>query len=148
MSYTEQEIKAASVDLIESLNELLTWRWEEGKNVLLAEFASGKVDSVMAILQQHYTHEWNLKSIKNAPITIKTELNAFAKLTKKQCIFTRSPDNNQRSVAAILWPWGHGSTYSLRLTLLDAPYEYIEPIPSDNFLSKFLKKIKELFNRN
>lgn len=145
MPYTEQEVKEASIDLVESLNELLVWRWEEDKNVLLAEFASGKADKVIAILQQQYTHEWNRKSIKSAPNSIKEELDCYAKLIKEQRIFTSSPKNNQRSVAAILWPWGHGSTYSLRLTLLDSPYEYIQSTSSKSFLSRFFQKAKGRF---
>lgn len=145
MPYTEQEVKEASIDLVASLNELLIWRWEEEKNVLLAEFASGKADKVIAILQQHCAHEWNIKSIKNAPKSIKIELADNAKLIKNQRIFTNPPKNDQKSVVAILWPWGHGSTYSLRLTLLDAPYEYIQPTSSKSFLSRFFQKAKGLF---
>ena len=140
MPYTEQEIKEASVNLIESLNELLTWRWENNKNMLLAEFASGKAEKIISILQQHYTHEWNVKSINSAPNSIKVELGEDTKLIKDQRIFTISP-TEQKSVVAILWPWGHGSTYSLRLTLLDTPYEYIQPIPSQSFLSKLIRKL-------
>lgn len=142
MSYTEQEVKEASVNLIESLNELLTWRWEEDKNVLLAEFASGKADKVIAILQQQYTHEWNRKSITNAPTSITNEIGDKAKLIKEQRIFTNSPKFDQKSVVAMLWPWGHGSTYSLRLTLLMTPYEYIQPTPSESFFSKLFQKAK------
>jgi len=142
MSYTEQEIREASSNLIESFNELLTWRWEEEKDVLLAEFASGKAEQVISILQKEYTHEWNRKSIKQAPCTIKNELGSHAKLIKEQRIFTSSPTENQKSVAAILWPWGHGSTLSLRLTLIKTPYEYIQPIPSEGFFAKFLQRAR------
>ncbi|WP_076417986.1 hypothetical protein [Colwellia sp. UCD-KL20] len=142
MEYTEQEIRTASLDLIESFGELLTWRWEEEKNLMLAEFASGKADRVVAILHQEFSHEWNRKSIKKAPNSIKNELGDYSKLIKDQCIFTCSPKNNEKSVVALLWPWGHGSTLSLRLTLLETPYEYVEPQPSANVISKFFKKVK------
>ncbi|WP_077343458.1 hypothetical protein [Pseudocolwellia agarivorans] len=142
MEYTEQEIKPASLDLIESFGELLTWRWEEEKNVMLAEFASGKADRVVAILHQKFSHEWNRKSIKLAPDSVKDELGDYAKLIKDQRIFTNTPELDQKSVVALLWPWGHGSTLSLRLTLLETPYEYVEPQPSANVISKFFKKVK------
>lgn len=144
MTYTEQEIRTTSDDLVESFGELLTWRWEEEKKVLLAEFASGKTDQVVAILRKQYPHEWDRKSIKKAPCSIKNELGDYAKLIKDQRIFTCSPHNNEKSVVALLWPWGHGSTLSLRLTLLNTPYEYIEAKPSKSIISTFFQKAKGL----
>lgn len=142
MLYTEQEIRIVAADLIEAFDDLLIWKWEEDRSVLLAEFASGKADKVITTLQEFYSHEWDKKSIKKAPSSIKDELDDYAKLVKDQRAFTNSPQSNQKSVVALLWPWGHGSTLSLRLTLLETPYEYIEPEKTDNFFSRLFKKRK------
>jgi len=140
MLYTEQEIRTAAADLIESFNDLLIWKWEEERNVLLAEFASGKSDQVIKTLQKFYSEEWNRKSIKQAPTSIIKELDDYAKLVKEQRAFTNSPQSEQKSVVALLWPWGHGSTLSLRLTLLETPYEYVEPEKKESFFSRLFKK--------
>jgi len=146
MSYTEQEVRAASVDLIESFDDLLIWHWEADKNVLLAEFASGKADKVISILNQNFPHKWNRKSISKAPISIKQELGNYTKLIKEQCIYTRPPTGNNKIVTAILWPWGHGSTLSLRLTLLANPYVYKEPVPKQGLFTNFIGKAKRLLS--
>lgn len=142
MKYTEKEIRTAAIDLIETFGELLTWRWEEEKSVLLAEFASGKADKVNAILHQKFSHNWDRKSLKNAPESIKNELGIHARIIKEQRIFTNSPQGDDKSVAALLWPWGHGSTLSLRLTLIETPYTYTKPQPSNNPVAKLFKKMK------
>lgn len=142
MLYTEQEIRTVAADLIESFGDLLIWKWEEKRNVLLAEFASGKSDQVITTLQKFYSNEWNRKSIKQAPTSIIKELEGYAKLVKEQRAFTNSPQSEQKSVVALLWPWGHGSTLSLRLTLLETPYKYVEPEKKESFFSKLFKKRK------
>lgn len=142
MPYTEQEIRNAAAPLIESFGELLVWRWEDEKHVLLAEFASGKNDKVVAILNKYYADEWNRKSIKNAPNSIIQELAGYAKLVKEQRVFTNSPSESEKTVVSLLWPWGHGSTLSLRLTLLETPYEYVEAPQSESLIAKVFKKMK------
>lgn len=140
MSYTEQDIRSASTSLVQAFGDLLTWKWEEERNVLLAEFASGKSEEVISILQNHFQNEWNKKSIKKAPKSLIEELGAHAKLAKEQRVFTSSPEDNNKCITALLWPWGHGSTLSLRLTLIQTPYEYIEPPEKTSFLSSLFKK--------
>jgi hypothetical protein len=144
MSYNEEEIRTASQHIIEPLNELITWRWEDDKNVLLAEFASGKAERVIEVLRENFTHEWNKDTIKHLPNSIKAELADKAELTKTQTLYTISPQSEKPAAVAILWPWGHGSTLSLRLTLLTTPYEYIQPTQSNNIFVRFFEKAKKM----
>lgn len=142
MKYTEQEIRDTSNRLIESFGDLLTWQWDENKHVLLAEFASGKADEVISILQQILPNEWNNKTIKKAPSSLRVELGNYAKLVKEQRIFTDTPQFDKKGIAALLWPWGHGSTLSLRLTLLETPYHLNEKAKRESFIVRYLKKYK------
>jgi len=143
MIYTEQEIRHSAKDLMESFGDLLIWRWEEDKNVLLAEFASGKAETIETILKENYANEWCRKTIKKAPKSLIQELNSFAKLVKEQRVFSNSPKDSEKSVVALLWPWGHGSTLSLRLTLLETPYQYTEVPKRESVIKKILKKLKK-----
>jgi len=142
MSYTEQDIRSASTSLIQAFGDLLTWKWEEEKCVLLAEFASGKAEQVTSILQNNFKDEWNKKSIKKAPQSLIKDLGVHAKLIKEQRVFTNSPDG-EKCVTALLWPWGHGSTLSLRLTLIETPYQYVTPPEKKRLLSKLFKRRKK-----
>lgn len=145
MSYNQKEINNTSESLRNQLTDVLTWRWEEEKQVLLSEFASGKTENVLKVLEQNFTHQWDIRSIKNAPKSLLNELGDHAKLTKNQILFTLPPKPEQPTVLALLWPWGHGSTLSLRLTLLKEPYEYIKPEEPSNPILKLLEKFKHLF---
>jgi len=145
MSYNEEQITKTSQPILDQLTDLLTWQWEEKKEVLLAEFASGKTEDVLKVLKQSFLHEWDKHSIKKAPKSLLNELGDHANLTKNQTLYTLPPKPNQPTVVAILWPWGHGSTLSLRLTLLTEPYEYTKPIESSSPIKKLLEKVKHLF---
>lgn len=146
MSYNEEQIKNTSQPILKQFSDLLTWRWEERKEVLLAEFASGKAEDVLKVLKQSFLHEWDKQSIKGAPQSLLNELGDHAKLSKNQTLYTLPPKPNQPTVVAILWPWGHGSTLSLRLTLLKEPYDYTQPDQPNNPFIKLLEKIKRLFS--
>ncbi len=144
MSYSEKQIRQEATPIIEPLNELLTWRWEDSKNMLLSEFASGKAERVLNELESHFTHGWDKDSIKYVPNSIKEELGDITKLTKEQKLFTIPPKNNEPTLVAIWWPWGHGSTLSLRFTMLSMPYEYQPPSFSENPIIRIFQKAKRL----
>jgi len=74
-------------------------------------------------LRELFTEEWDKKSIKKAPKTIKEELGELANLSKEQLIFTRPANNETPAIAVIWWPWGHGATYSMRIKLLATNYD-------------------------
>ncbi len=105
------------------LGDELNWRWEERLSALLSEFSWEKKDRVLTVLRQLFTEEWDKKSIKKAPKTIKDELGELANLSKEQLIFTRPATNETPAIAVIWWPWGHGATYSMRIKLLATNYD-------------------------
>lgn len=144
MPYNEEEIRLAAQHITEPLEELLNWRWEDKKQMLLSEFARGKSEQTLTVLNELFTHTWDKDSAKYAPASVKKELGNFVKLTKEQKIFTSPPVPNQPTVVAIWWPWGHGSTISLRLTMLEEPYKYSETTFSNNPIVRLFQKTKRL----
>lgn len=105
------------------LGDELNWRWEERLSALLSEFSWEKKERILAVLRELFTEEWDKKSIKKAPKTIKEELGELANLSKEQLIFTRPATNETPAIAVIWWPWGHGATYSMRIKLLATNYD-------------------------
>jgi len=142
VSYSQEKIEEFTHQIIPLLGEQLTWRWEDRFSVMLSEFSRDKKDKTLAAVRQEFEHEWNKKTAKKAPQEIKDHLGALIKLNKDQLILARPATDSTPAMIALWWPWGHGGTYSLRLALLDSPYNYQEPSVNDN---SFINRLKGLF---
>lgn len=142
MEFSQQQIEQHTQSLRNKLRDDLVWRWDERLSVLLTEFAQNKSDDVINVLRDCFAHEWHKKNISKAPRDLKQQLGDLVKLNKNQKLFTLPDNNNDNpTIVAIWWPWGHGGTYSLRLMLLNDAYEF--HLPSNaraNFIG-FFKKI-------
>jgi len=141
MTLNFEKISSVTQDITEPLKELLNWRWEESRQVILSEFASGKAEQTLAVLRSNFKDEWDKKTIKKAPQDLRAQLGDLANITKDQKLFTRPATDQQPAVLAIWWPWGHGSTLSLRLTILTSSYEYTPQLPTENYLMTFINKL-------
>lgn len=140
ISPQEQAAKAVFEPVILSTQHLLKkWRWEQDRAVLLSEFSKDKADEIREILTQHFSHNWDHQSIKFAPEQLTLQLGELAKLTPVQSLFTIPATSTNPAMLAILWPWGHGGTLSLRLKVLDSSYDYV---PVDYANLSFMEKIK------
>ncbi|GAA5134884.1 hypothetical protein [Thalassotalea piscium] len=128
MTFSQQQIEHFTHTLRQQLRSDLVWQWDDRLSVLLTEFAQNKSQDVLTILRENFEHEWNKKNIKKAPKDLKNQLGDLITLNKEQRIFTLpASDDNNPTMAAIWWPWGHGGTYSLRLMLLNDSYEFHLP---------------------
>jgi len=146
MTLSFENISSATTDITEPLKKLLNWRWEESRQVMLSEFANGKAEQTLAVLRNNFADEWDRKNIKKAPKALRDQLGDLSKLSKEQKLFTRPATAQQPATLAIWWPWGHGATLSLRLTILKSNYEYTPKPQTKNilisFLSKYFRKTK------
>lgn len=122
MSYNQQQDTIFST-ITTPLGDELTWRWEDKQSALLTEFSWEKKDRFLAVLRELFTEEWNNKTIKKAPKTVKDELGELASLSKAQLIFTRPACEEMPALALMWWPWGHGATYSMRIKILNSTYD-------------------------
>ena len=123
MSYNKNQQDTIFSTITTPLGDELTWRWEEKKSALLAEFSWEKKDRILTILRRLLSEEWHKKNIKKAPESLKAELGELANLNKEQLIFTKPATEETPALAIILWPWGHGSTYSMRIKILKSNYD-------------------------
>jgi hypothetical protein len=121
----------------------LNWHWDEKQSAMLAEFSWEKTDRIMTKLREMFNDEWDKKNIKSLPIILKNELGELSSVSKKQLLFTRPATDDQPALVALLWPWGHGSTYSLRIKALTSTYASSDIIVSTrNPLAKLLSLFK------
>jgi hypothetical protein len=142
VSYSQEKIEEFTQQIIPLLGDQLNWRWEDRFSVMLSEFSRDKKDNTLVALRQQFQHEWNKKTVKKAPLEIKNHLGPLIKLNKDQLILARPATDSTPAMIALWWPWGHGGTYSLRLAVLDSPYEYQESSTNDG---TFLNRLKNMF---
>ena len=143
MSYSQEKIEEFTHQIIPLLGEQLTWRWEDRFSVMLSELSRDKQEKTLLALRQQFQHEWNKKTVKKAPQEIKDHLGALIKLNKGQLILARPATDSAPAVIALWWPWGHGGTYSLRLAILDTPYQYQESSANGD---SFFNRLKNIFS--
>jgi hypothetical protein len=114
MSIDERELTKSCEKLLAELHGVVTWKWDERFNALLAEVASADQEKILAVLEQHLEQQWDVKNIVKAPAAIKAKAGFFSDLRPNQLLFTSSP-TGQAFVLAAWWPWGDGKVISVRL---------------------------------
>jgi len=138
----QHKIQKAFSTLFDVLDKEYNWQWEERREAWLAEFSRDKIARTLEILNQHFDDVWHYKNIKSAPKELKIQLNDLAKLNKEQKLFTTPATENQPTLLAIWWPWGHGATVSIRLMTLENGYcKPVKLTTKDNFFTV----VKKLF---
>lgn len=137
MEFSPQEIDVLTQSIRNRFNTEITWKYEERSGVMLSEFSQMTQVKVLAELQSLFPDVWDYKSIKTAPIDLFEPLGDFNKLTQKQLIFSQSSTNNEPTLIAVLWPWGHGGTFSLRIKPLKNSYNMADIRPNKLSFSYF-----------
>lgn len=117
--YTQEQIEQATEQLREALGDNITWKYEPRYAVMLSEFAQNKSDAVFEKLSPLFCYQWEYKTAKKMPKSLKQELRDLARIGKNQKLLVAKAAQEKPAIAAFWWPWGHGGTYSLRLKLLE-----------------------------
>ncbi len=144
MSINQQYLEIIFKEVIEELGDSFNWQWDERRQALLTEFSRDKKELCLPKIQQLFSDEWNKKTIKKAPKALKNQLGILTKLTNNQLLLTCPSIEKQPALMAIWWPWGHGGTYSLRLTILTNSYD-ISQEKSHSWWASFKEKFSTDF---
>ncbi|WJG10226.1 hypothetical protein [Aliiglaciecola sp. LCG003] len=119
----QYHIEQACEPLLNELDDLITWQWDEHLSCLLAEFSVDHAQFVYLHVQKHFPHVWDKKSIKSADPLLKHRAGFFNALKKNQQLLTQDT-TGQHDIMASWWPWGHGATVSVRLfQVSNLPYQ-------------------------
>jgi hypothetical protein len=98
--------------------EVLTWKWDSRFSTALAEFASDNEAKVRAVLGSFLGISWDSSNISESPDTLQMIAGRFGGLRAGQMLF--APDSSKDDfIFGVWWPWGNGSTVSIRV----APYD-------------------------
>lgn len=92
----------------------LSWEWDGHFSAVLAVAKDPRHQEVLALVEAQFPFPWDAASIKDAPPRIVKLSNAWGGLRPGQRLFTCDPGDDPLLFAA-WWPWGGGTTFSLRI---------------------------------
>ena len=138
MHLEKNELEKICTELLHDLEGLLSWKWDDRFDALLAEFPVERKDEVRSVLDGHLGQTWDKKSIGQAPGAVKDLSGIFSDLRSSQLLFTSDPEGNVLIFAA-WWPWGDGEVISLRLA---SPDPDAPPPEKEGFFAR----IKSIFS--
>jgi hypothetical protein len=101
----------------------LMWRWEDKHSILLTECSWARKERILTNSPQLFSEEWHKKNIKKAHQALKDVLSKLINPNKNQLIFTQPAFQETSALAVIWWPWSYGSTYSIRIEILNSNYD-------------------------
>ena len=114
MDFNESEPEAVSRRLATAFRGILSWKWDDYIDTVLAKFDTGDKDSIREILERYLGSTWDASNIAKAPDIVQTVNNNLGGLRPEQLLYTSDPEQ----VAIIFgawWPWGDGKTISIRI---------------------------------
>lgn len=114
MYLNQAELEMVCGGLLNDLCGELTWKWDDRFGALLAVVQAERQVEVRRVLDSHFVHLWDRKSIRQAPGAVKNGLGDFLDLRGEQLLFTSDPVADSLLFAA-WWPWGDGTAISVRL---------------------------------
>ena len=114
MYMSQSELEMVCSGLLNDLSGVLTWKWDDRFGALLTQFQVEGQEEVRRVLDRHFDHLWDQKSIRQAPRAIKEGVEDFRELRNNQLLFTSDPANGSLLFAA-WWPWGDAKSISVRV---------------------------------
>jgi len=101
-------------ELLSAFQGIMSWKWDSYIETVLAEFDVGDKDSIRAILEHYLVSTWDSSNIDKAPDMVQMIDNYLGGLRPGQLLFTSDP-NQEAIVFCAWWPWGNGTTISIRI---------------------------------
>ncbi|MCU4677518.1 hypothetical protein N7931_17990 [Catenovulum sp. 2E275] len=114
-----EKLKQTAHPIVIQLTEKLIWQPDKRFDALVAEVPKPIMAQVKNELSQVFTENWDKKTIRKAPQTIRRGAGLFAQMENRQLLFSNQPDNQQANIMAAWWPWGPDAPASLRLFIAD-----------------------------
>jgi hypothetical protein len=100
--------------LISTLGKIVTWKWDDRFETVLAEFHLANKDIIRPLITEQMGETWTADLATCPPMVVQTVIDCFGGLAPGQTLFTSDPDQEGLLLCA-WWPWGNGKTISIRL---------------------------------
>jgi hypothetical protein len=107
-------LESVCKELWSAFQGILSWKWDSRFGAVLAEFGTGKKESIRAILERSLSITWHSSNIDNAPDIVREINSHLGGLRSGQLLFTSDPDR-EALIFCAWWPWGDGKAISIRI---------------------------------
>jgi hypothetical protein len=112
----KSDLESGCRELLRAFRGGLSWKWDSRFETVLAGFCVDNKDRVRAILERYLSFTWDSSNIGNAPDIVRMINSHLGGLMSGQLLFSSDP-NQAALVFCAWWPWGDGTTISIRLGL-------------------------------
>jgi hypothetical protein len=92
------------------------WQWDATFQTVLVAIDCSEMDLVLFPITLEFDEQWDFATVQNLPSGFYRYFNDRFGIVPGQKIFT-SQDADGRVLFAVWWPWGDGTTISLRIGL-------------------------------
>lgn len=100
--------------LFDTLQDHLSWKWDNRFETALAHFSIRERDDVKKILESHLGMAWDNSNIDTSPVMVNTILDTLGGLMPGQLFYAAGLQQDDIIFCA-WWPWGNGQTISIRI---------------------------------
>lgn len=91
INLSKSDLKERCRGLLDDFNGVISWKWDNNFNALLAEVPIEKITEVRTILESHLNFVWDKTTIRSAP---ETAQDVFGDLRGNQLLFTSDPETH------------------------------------------------------
>jgi len=125
--------------LYEALPDSLNWEWDDRFDCVVAAFEVDEAEAMLKLVSAQLTQQWDRSGILGAPRTVQKASKDFGGLNRGQLLLAGGL-TQEIMLLGLWWPWGHGSTISIRF----APYAAGASDEEVDFVRVQLKKVFDL----
>ena len=101
-------------ELSTAFQGLLSWSWDDYFGTVLAQFDLDSTDKIHAILTRYLSSTLDSTSISNASESVQAVSRSLGNLMAGQLLYISAAESNA-FVFCAWWPWGNGTTISIRI---------------------------------
>lgn len=91
-----------------------SWKWDDRFGAVLAEFGVADQVKVRDVLTRLFSCAWDRSTVDAAPDAVQAVKSHCGGLKPGQLLFTTDP-GREGFIYCAWWPWGNGTSISLRL---------------------------------
>ena len=126
------DYNAAYKNLADAFSDSLIWEWDNRFGGILATFEASDKDRVLGIISSQLAQVWDSTNINQAPDSVSGALTNYGGLQSGQLLFN-SDFTKDVMLLGLWWPWGNGTTISIRFVPygLDSPESEKEDIQAN-----------------